>query len=78
MAVIALISVCALLWRFLQNRGLRLGTSSGRRLKIKEILPIDPRRRLLLVQCDHREFLILLGSNQDVVLGTLQEDVTQR
>ena len=35
-----------------------------RRLKIVESLVLDPARRLLIVECDGREQLILLGEGQ--------------
>ena len=44
----------------------RLGTASPgttRRLAVVESLPIDPRRKLVLVRCDRREHLLLLGQD---------------
>ena len=44
----------------------RLGTAApgaARRLAVVEILPIDPRRKLVLVRCDRREHLLLLGQD---------------
>ena len=35
-----------------------------RRLKVVESLVLDPARRLLIVECDGREQLILLGEGQ--------------
>lgn len=43
--------------------------SAKRRLKLIETLPLDARRRLVLVQCDDREHLLLLGMGQDVVVA---------
>ncbi|HYE50931.1 MAG TPA: flagellar biosynthetic protein FliO [Azospirillaceae bacterium] len=39
-----------------------------RRLGVVEVLPLDARRRLLLVRRDGVEHLILTGSGQDVVV----------
>lgn len=39
-----------------------------RRLAITEILPIDPRRRLLLVRRDEVEHLILIGGANDLLI----------
>jgi len=36
-------------------------TRRERRLKVVESLPLDPSRRLVLVACDGRERLLLLG-----------------
>ena len=51
------------------NRGT---AATGRRLRVQESLSLDPRRRLLLVQCDHRTVLLLTGT-QDQVVGWLPE-----
>jgi len=44
----------------------RLGSvpaRAARRLAVVEALPIDPRRRLVLIRCDDREYLLLLGQD---------------
>ncbi|HZD25458.1 MAG TPA: flagellar biosynthetic protein FliO [Alphaproteobacteria bacterium] len=43
---------------------------SGGRLRVEEVLALDPRRRLLLVRRDDREHLILLGAASDLVIET--------
>jgi flagellar protein FliO/FliZ len=35
----------------------------ARRLAVVEALPLDPRRRLVLIRCDDREYLLLLGQD---------------
>lgn len=45
--------------------------SSGRRLRIKEMLPLGRARQLYLVECDGREVLFCAGSGSDVLLGWL-------
>jgi len=42
-----------------------------RRLKVVESLVLDPARRLLIVDCDGRERLVLLGEGR--LLGDLDE-----
>ena len=42
-----------------------------RRLAVQEVLPLDPKRRLVLVRCDDRDLLILTGGAGDVSLGWL-------
>ena len=42
------------------------------RLRTLEVLPLDPRRRLVLVQCDDR-CLVLLTGPQDQVVGWLPD-----
>jgi len=43
---------------------------SKKRLKIVEILPIDARRRALLIQRDDTQHLVLLGSSGETVIET--------
>lgn len=40
----------------------------ARRLKLLEVLPLDAKRRLVLVRRDDREHLVLLGANTEIVL----------
>ncbi len=40
----------------------------GRRLSIVEIMPIDTKRRLVLVRRDKREHLILLGQTSETLI----------
>ena len=59
---------------YLNLRGVRmpglLASGKSRRLRLIETLPIDARRRLVLVRCDGAEHLLLLGPTQDVVVQT--------
>lgn len=41
---------------------------AARRLAIIEALPLDNRRRLLLLRCDGQEMLLLTGGPQDMLL----------
>jgi len=45
--------------------------AAGRRLAVLEALPLDGKRRLLLLRCDGRELLLLTGGPQDLLLQTL-------
>ena len=47
----------------------RGGAQGPRRLKISESLMLDPRRRLVIVRCDDREHVLLLGPTGDVVVS---------
>ena len=42
--------------------------SGGKRLKIIEVLPLDGRRKLAIVQRDDVQHLILLGGNEETVI----------
>lgn len=39
-----------------------------RRLEVLEVLPLDPKRRLMLVRCDTEAHLLLLGQDGDLVI----------
>ena len=48
---------------------MRPGTRAERRLAVREVLPLDPKRRLVLVRCDGRDLLLLTGGAGDLSLG---------
>lgn len=48
---------------------LQAGGQGPRRLKVSESLMLDPRRRLVIVRCDDREHVLLLGPAGDVVVS---------
>ncbi|HEY5412678.1 MAG TPA: flagellar biosynthetic protein FliO [Caulobacteraceae bacterium] len=50
--------------RFAPLAVLRLRTPAERRLSLVESLMLDPQRRLVLVRCDGREHLLLLGEGR--------------
>ncbi|MDR2412193.1 MAG: flagellar biosynthetic protein FliO [Holosporales bacterium] len=50
----------------------------GRYLKVLETLPLDPKRRLVLVQCDTRVYLLLLGGATDFVVDRFEKGATPR
>jgi len=76
--LLAFVIVCGLLGglgfvlKFVAARGIKLPNITGRggRLSVVETLPLDLRRRLVLVRCDDREHLLLLGNERDVVVST--------
>jgi flagellar protein FliO/FliZ len=66
--VVLLIVACAWIARRLGLGG-RLVTSGGkRRLAILEVLPLDGKRRLVLLKRDGVEHLLLLGQQSDLVI----------
>jgi flagellar protein FliO/FliZ len=67
--VIGLIGLFAWLLRRFGPPG-AMRTQKQRRLSIVEILPLDARRRLVLLRRDEAEHLILLGPAQDLVIET--------
>lgn len=45
-------------------------TGKDKRLKVIEALPLDPRRKLMIIQRDDVQHLILLGGNDESVIET--------
>ena len=84
--VLGIIGLFALLARrFIPGARNTNRRGSKRRLSIVEVLPVDTKRRLVLLKRDDTEHLILLGQNGDTVvernIGThfsdlLDQDVT--
>ncbi len=66
--------IAALLLTGRAARRAGLGTRAGKRLALEEALPLDARRRLLLLRCDGRALLVLTGGPQDVALGWVPDD----
>ncbi|MDD3371728.1 MAG: flagellar biosynthetic protein FliO [Alphaproteobacteria bacterium] len=70
--VFALLAAMGGILKYVSLRGITLGgkTASKRRMKIVETLPLDARRRCVIVRCDDREHLLLLGGEGDSVVET--------
>jgi hypothetical protein len=43
----------------------------GGALAVEQVLALDGRRRLCIVRCEQRRVLLLVGGNQDLVVGWL-------
>lgn len=68
--IIALIGGAA---RLAQSSGWRERSRSGRTLVLLELVALDPRRRVHLVQCGNRQVVLMTGGGQDVVVGWMQD-----
>jgi flagellar protein FliO/FliZ len=68
--VLALMGVLAAALKYFAERGFVLSPKGkrARRMKIVESLPLDPKRRCVIVRCDDREHLLLLGGQGDIVV----------
>lgn len=44
-------------------------TGKDKRLHIIETLPLDARKRLVILQCDEQQHLLILGTNSDTVIA---------
>ena len=58
--------------KYISSRGYTLKPkgSHERRLKVVENLPLDVKHRCVIVRCDEREHLLLLGEQNDIVVET--------
>ncbi len=69
--VLALIGGLAWLIRRQGLGGMRPGhRGEGQRLSVVESRPLDARRRLAILRCDEREYLVLTGGDQDLLLDS--------
>jgi len=69
-AVLGMIGLAALA---AQKAGLASMNGAGgrkRRLALREVLPIDARRRVAIVKCDDTEYLIMLGPTGETVVDS--------
>jgi flagellar protein FliO/FliZ len=67
-AVLGLIGLCALGARRAGLVSMSGGFSKKRRLSVVETLALDARRRLVIVKCDGKEHLIVLGANGETIV----------
>jgi flagellar protein FliO/FliZ len=68
--VFGLMGVLGFVLKYISLRGFQLPGmgQTAKRLSIVESIPLDVRRRLVIVKCDAKEHLLLLGVNQDIVV----------
>jgi flagellar protein FliO/FliZ len=67
-----LVAVLGLIWlvgRAARFGGLARRPASGGLLSVQDVIALDSRRRLYLIQCQDRRVLLLTGGGQDVVVG---------
>lgn len=72
MALVFVVSLMGGLWVILKklgmNGGFTLQQGKKRRLKIVEILPIDVKHKAVLLRCDDKDHLVILGPNGETVI----------
>ncbi|WP_053005921.1 FliO/MopB family protein [Kiloniella spongiae] len=42
-----------------------------KRLQIKEVRPLDAKRKVIIVQCDNKEHIILVGGTNDLLIDSI-------
>jgi flagellar protein FliO/FliZ len=52
------------------SNGITFKTDEKNRLKILESLPLDARRRLVIIKCDSAEHLVILGATGETVIAS--------
>ena len=67
--VLVMMGGLALILKFLGG-GRHIPMMKNKRLKIVEILPLDHKRRAILIQRDDRQHLLVLGQNSEIVVET--------
>lgn len=69
--VVGLLALLAWGLKYFALRGWIASTShAARRLKLIETLPLDARRRLVIVRCDEVEHLLVLGPQQETIVAS--------
>jgi flagellar protein FliO/FliZ len=68
--VLALMAALGFVLKYIGTRGFVLPNKGlrARRLQIVETLPLDTRRRFVIVRCDDREHFLLLTAQGDIVV----------
>lgn len=76
-AIAALVGVLVLLWivafalkRYVNGSGGARRWGRTKRLGLVEVLPVDGKRRLVLVRRDDQEYLLLVGGERELVVST--------
>ena len=69
-AIVPLMGGLALILKRLGLGNVGILPPDKRRLKIIEILPLDPRRKALILRRDDKEHLVILGVNGETVVET--------
>ncbi len=71
-ALVFVVSLMGGLWLILKkigiNGGFTLQQGKKRRLKIVEMLPIDAKHKAVLLRCDDKDHLVILGPNGETVI----------
>jgi len=70
--LVFVVSLMGGLWVILKklgmNGGFTMQQGKKRRLKIVEILPIDVKHKAVLLRCDDKDHLVILGPNGETVV----------
>jgi flagellar protein FliO/FliZ len=70
-ALLAVLGLAWLLARGVRQAGMAAPAPAEGRLEVKARLPLDAKRRLLLLRVDGREVVLLVGPQGETLLGWL-------
>ena len=59
--------------RIFQSTLWRTKPRHGKTLMLRELIALDPRRRIHLVQCGDRQVVVLTGGGTDIVIGWMPD-----
>ncbi|MGB1077390.1 MAG: flagellar biosynthetic protein FliO [Bdellovibrionales bacterium] len=74
--VLIMMGGLALILKFVGG-GRHIPMMKNKRLKIVEILPLDHKRRAILIQRDDKQHLLVLGQNSETVVETNIKPIKQ-
>ena len=68
--VLGLLALLAFALKYIGTRGFAMPGKAlrARRMQIIETMPVDTRRRFVIMRCDGREHLLLLSAQGDIVV----------
>ena len=69
-AVLGMIGLTAFIARRAGLSGGGISLSKDKRLSVSETMAVDARRRVIIVKCDGREHLLLLGATGETVIAS--------
>jgi flagellar protein FliO/FliZ len=70
-ALLAVLGLAWLLARGVRQSGMAAAATAEARLEVKARLPLDAKRRLLLLRVDGQEVVLLVGPHGETLLGWL-------
>jgi flagellar biogenesis protein FliO len=76
LVVVTVISLAGLLFNKLRSRIARLTSSNVNNIMLEDSLFIDHKRRLVVVKCNKRRYVIMLGANNDFLVDSTDLEVT--
>lgn len=72
--ILGLMAALGFVLKYVSMRGWLVPRPKAGRLTVMTTLPLDARRRLVIAKCDMREYLLLLGPNNDLLLAQSDAD----